>query len=84
MSLMNTRERAHYFNYGVLFVVSVVCRSARYSVLFIIVVLVYFPTKVICFSRFWIQMNRRFEFSSRKVVVADVRRERSKSMEPFW
>ena len=29
-------------------------------------------------------MNRRFEFSSRKVVVADVRRERSKSMEPFF
>ena len=28
-------------------------------------------------------MNRRFEFSNRKVVVADVRRERSKSMEPF-
>ena len=28
-------------------------------------------------------MNRRFEFSSRKVVVADVRRERSESMEPF-
>ena len=81
---MNTRERAHYFlNYGVLFVVAIVCQARGTRVIYNSRTGI-FSHQSYMFLSLLDSMNRRFEFSNRKVVVADVRRERSKSMEPFF